>query len=47
MLTEKQKHIMRTLFNFFVAAAFATVILGCSGSTRGGAALFFSKRLLN
>ena len=35
-LTEKQKHIMRTLFNFFVAAAFATVILGCSGSTRGG-----------
>ena len=36
MLTEKQKHIMKTLFNFFVAAAFVTVILGCSESTREG-----------
>lgn len=47
MLTDKQKHIMRTLFNFFVAAAFVTVILGCSESTRGGAGIFFCKGLLD
>lgn len=32
----KQKHIMKTLFKFFVAVAFVTVNFACTESTRGG-----------